>query len=238
MSIESQIDSFNKSNAPFYIVSHDDGIFSLCLPLSFLGGEYENYCQEAFDAYAVQIGEPIFSGSGLPSYGNGYEWEAAFQEAFADDANIKKVTFDCEAGGFFCTSAEFSVLEDFGKRFKTICEDTEKFTAIIADGIEHAEERQMEKERLMRTVRGRLMWRPTASFDILTPSGLIHLTAEDNKRLLNGEQSFVKIGDVTYASEEFLDQMITNLQRDLFDHDLIKMTTEEAEPVMSQTMSM
>jgi len=39
---------------------------------------------------------------GLKTHGNGYEWDAAFREAFADEPNIERIIFDSEAGGFFC----------------------------------------------------------------------------------------------------------------------------------------
>ena len=121
MNTQEQIEAFNQANPPFYIVDHEDGSFSLCLPLDFLTNEYRDYCQEAFDAYAVEIGEPPVDQHGSIAYGNGYDWEAAFQEAFKDDPNIGKIVFDCELGGFFCYADDLSLIEDFGKRFKEIC---------------------------------------------------------------------------------------------------------------------
>ncbi len=93
-----------------------------------MSDEYYPYCQDAFDAYATEIGEPAYSRNGLKTHGNGYEWEAAFREAFKDDPNLSKILFDCEAGGFFCYADDLSLIEDFGSRFKEICEDTEAFT--------------------------------------------------------------------------------------------------------------
>lgn len=127
MEIKQRIEKFNQEQTPFYIVDHDDGAFSLCLPLAFLSGEYDQYCQDAFDAYAAEIGEPAYSQNGLKTHGSGYEWEAAFRETFKEDANIKNILFDCEAGGFFCYANDLSLIEDFGRRFKDICEDAERF---------------------------------------------------------------------------------------------------------------
>jgi len=59
MEIKQRIDQFNQENPPFYIVAHDDGEFSLCLPLDLLSDEYRLYGQDAFDAYATEIGEPV-----------------------------------------------------------------------------------------------------------------------------------------------------------------------------------
>ena len=33
---------------------------------------------------------------GLKTHGNGYEWDAAFREAFADEPNIERIIFDSE----------------------------------------------------------------------------------------------------------------------------------------------
>ena len=100
--IKQRIKNFNQENAPFYIVDHDNGEFSLCLPLDLLSEEYDQYCQDAFDVYAAEIGESAYSENGLKTHGSGYEWEAAFCETFKEEPNIKNILFDSEAGGFFC----------------------------------------------------------------------------------------------------------------------------------------
>ena len=227
MNTQEQIEAFNQANPPFYIVDHEDGSFSLCLPLDFLTNEYRDYCQEAFDAYAVEIGEPPVDQHGSIAYGNGYDWEAAFQEAFKDDPNIGKIVFDCELGGFVCYADDLSLIEDFGKRFKEICEDTGRFVPIIAEGIRRKEERQAEKEKLEGTVRGRLLQRPGCTFEILTPDGGIRLTPEDTKKLLGGEMQFVEIEGTTYSAEELLGQCVESTQTDLFNPSLVRLKTEE-----------
>ena len=82
-----RIKMFNDQNPPFYIVDHDDGEFSLCLALSFMPKEYEAFGQEAFNQYAMQIGDPI-EDRGLYTHGDGYEWESVFKKAFENDSNI------------------------------------------------------------------------------------------------------------------------------------------------------
>lgn len=236
MEIQQRIEAFNAENAPFYIVNHDDGQYSLCLPLDLLGDKYSPYCQEAFDAYAVEIGEPASSPNGLKTHGSGYEWEAAFRQAFADDPHISEILFDCEMGGFFCDSSDLSLLEDFGRRFKAICEDTECFAPIVSQGIKNAEAWEAQQERLVKTVRGQLMQTPSAVCEIMTPDGHIRLTPEDGKALLDGETPFVKIGGVTLAAYELLDQEIADSQTDLFDGSLIRLKTEEPEETMTMSM--
>ena len=108
-------------------------------------------------------------------------------------------------GGFFCDANNLSLIEDFGKRFKAICEDTERFTPIVSQGIKKAEAQQAEQERLMRTVRGQLMQNPSAHFDMMTPDG--------NIRLMDGKTQFIKIGGVTYAAYELLDQEVSQIRR-------------------------
>ena len=100
MNTEKQIENFNNTNAPFYVVAHDDGRFSLCLPIDLLSDEYYPYCQTAFDNYAKEIGDEVCDERGLKTHGNGYEWDAAFREAFADEPNIERIT------GLYCERHE------------------------------------------------------------------------------------------------------------------------------------
>lgn len=179
MNTEKQIENFNNINAPFYVVAHDDGRFSLCLPIALLSDEYYPYCQTAFDNYAKKSGDEVCDERGLKTHGNGYEWDAAFREAFADEPNIGRIIFDSEAGGFFCNCDDLQILMDFGSRFKKICENTEVFTKTIAEGIKNADEREAEQERIAKTVRGQLMRHPECSFDIMTADGRVQLTPED-----------------------------------------------------------
>lgn len=229
MDQEQRIQAFNENSRPFYIVAHDDGTFSLCLPFSFLRGEYTGYGQEAFNRYAAEKGDPIME-YGRYTHGNGHEWEAAFRQAFADDPGIGRVLFDCEAGGFFCSCDDLALLADFGRRFKEICEDTGRFVPMIAEGIRNAEARQAEQERLMASVRGHLMVCPQAVYEIQTPDGSIRLTPEDSKKLLGGEMRDVKIGGAIFAAFELLEQEVIASQTDLFDAGLIRMKTEEPAP--------
>lgn len=236
MESKQRIDQFNQKNPPFYIVDHEDGEYSLCLPLDMLSDKYYPYCQGAFDAYAAEIGEPAYNQNGLKTHGSGYEWEAAFREAFKDDPNIGRILFDCEMGGFYCYANDLTLLEDFGSRFKDICEDTERFIPIVSEGVKNAEAWEAEQEALMRTVKGRLMQRPAATFDIMTPDGNVRLTPEDSKALLSGEMQFIKIGGITFASYELLNQEITDMQTDLFDQNLVRLKTEEPEETMTMSM--
>lgn len=233
-----RIEAFNKENRPFYIVDLEDRSFSLCLPITFLSGEYENYCQEAFNAYAIEIGDVLVNKFGLHTHGNGYEWEAAFRQAFIDDPNIDKIMFDCEAGCFFCNTAELSLLEDFGKRFKTICDDIEKFIPIVSEGLKNAKVWDAEKEKLMSIIKGRLMRRPQSTFDIMTPDGNIRLSPEDTKQLLDGNMQFVYIGGVQYCAYELLNQEIIALKIDKFDHNLVHLEIEEPEQELDLKMTM
>ena len=187
MEVKQRIEAFNKGNAPWYIVEHDNGEFSLCLPLDLLGDEYYPYCQDAFE----------------------------------------RILFDCEAGGFFCYANDLTLLEDFGSRFKDICEDTEGFVPIVSEGIRRAEARRLEQESLMRTVRGQLMSEPSSVFEIMTPAGEIRLTPEDSRALLDGERQAVEIGGESFLADFLLGQEVSAMQTDLFHPELIRVRTEE-----------
>ncbi len=226
MNTEKQIENFNNANAPFYVVAHDDGRFSLCLPIALLSDEYYPYCQTAFDNYAKEIGDEMCDERGLKTHGNGYEWDAAFREAFADEPNIGRIIFDSEAGGFFCNCDDLQILTGFGSRFKKICENTEVFTKTIAEGIKNADEREAEQERFAKTVRGQLMRHPECSFDIMTADGRVQLTPEDIKAMLSGEKQDIRIDGVIYAAYELLDMEVVDMQADLFDNGLLRMKAE------------
>ena len=220
-----RIKEFNRENRPFYIVDHDDGTFSLCLPFDLLSGEYADYCQAAFDKYAESIGEQPYNSIGLKTHGNGYEWEAAFRQIFRNDPNIGRILFDCEAGGFFCSCDDLDIIEDFGIRFKDVCEDTDRFSKFIAQGIIKQEKWEREQEQLMKTVRGQLMKHPSAVFEIKTPDGDIRLSPNDIKMLLSGEMNTVVIEDCHDAAFELLDQEVLEMQVDIFDDSRIRMKT-------------
>ena len=59
MDIKQQIKKFDEENKPFYMMDHEDGVYSLCLPLSFLSEEYRDFGQEAFNQYTIRAGEPV-----------------------------------------------------------------------------------------------------------------------------------------------------------------------------------
>ena len=93
MSKQNEIKAFNTECEPFYIVSHDDGSFSLCLSLSSLVDEYEDFGQEAFNAFATEQGEPVKDGYGRYNRGSGYDWQAACKKAFENHPNINDIKF-------------------------------------------------------------------------------------------------------------------------------------------------
>ena len=133
--------------------------------------------------------------------------------------------FDCEAGGFFCSCDDLDIIEDFGIRFKDLCEDTAHFTEVIAEGIQYQEAWEKEQEQLMKTVRGQIMKYPSCVFEIMTPDGKARLSPNDIKMLLSGETNTVVIDDCNYAAFELLDQEVLEMQVDIFDDSRIRMKT-------------
>ena len=237
MDIKDRIIAFNRENKPFYIVDHEGGRFSLCLPLDMLPEEYYPYCQEAFDAYAEEIGVSTQHLSGRNRFGDGYDWQAAFCQAFVGDPNLEKITFDCEASGFFCGCDDLGILEQYGAKFREICMDTARFTPIVSQGIRRMEQQMKEQERLMKTVRGQLMGKPKAVFHIMTPDGSVTLHPVDTKELLDGTRTTIDINGVHYAAFELLDQEVVAFQTDLFNDNCIRLKTEEPNlEMIEQTM--
>ena len=234
MNIQLEIKQFNAEYCPFYIVDHDNGKFSLCLAFSFLKGQYEDYGQEAFNAYAEEMGEPIVDQYGMYTHGNGYEWEATFKQAFESDPNIGQIKFDCEAGGFFCYSKNLSVLKDFGSRFKTLVEDTGKFTQVVSVGLKAAEKQREEFAKIEFKIMGRLVMNPEAHFSIRTAQGDVQLTPIVIKGLLDGTIDTILVGDQQVKAEEFLMQDAYHMQRDLFSRNTYQLITNEAEMLQEQ----
>lgn len=151
MDIEQRINKFNRENPPFYIVDHENGKYSLCLPFTFFEGEYENYGQEAFNRYALEIGDPVMDGR-MFTHGSGYEWQAVFEKAFEGDPESGGIDYDCEAGGFFCYAESLSVLEDFGARFRAVCMDGEKFAELVSTALKERDEREFQAEEMRHTL--------------------------------------------------------------------------------------
>lgn len=140
MDIEQRIKIFNRDNAPFYIVDHENGKYSLCLAFYFLDGKYKDFGQDAFKRYALEIGEPVMNDLGLFTHGNGYEWQTVFEKVFERDPEGVRIQYDCEAGGFFCYAESLPLLEDFGTRFRAVCMDGEKFAEFVSMALKEAAE--------------------------------------------------------------------------------------------------
>lgn len=215
-------------------MDHDNGEFSLCLAVSFLKGPYADYGQEAFNAYAEEMGEPVADKYGMYTHGNGYEWEAAFKKAFESDPNIGQIKFDCEAGGFFCYTNNLSALKDFGSRFKTLVEDTGKFTQVVSEGIKAAEKQREEFAKIEFKIKGWLIQHPDSNFTIRTAQGDVRLTPDSIRGLLDGSTDTLLVGGGQIKAEEFLMQDAYHIQRDLFGRNAYQLITNEAEELQEQ----
>lgn len=141
MNIRERIEQFNRENEPFYLVDHDDSKFSLCYLIQPTPFRREMLCQDLFNEYAESLNEP-FKVNGLYTHGSGYEWEHIFRKAFESDPDIGEISFDCEGGGFFCYADSIDTLEDFGHRFREICNDENAFRELVFKGIPEGVERE------------------------------------------------------------------------------------------------
>ena len=238
MTIKERITRFGKENYPFYLVEHDDGTYSLCLVRDFLPGEDADYGQYAFDAYAVQNGEPAVTKSGLYTHGNGYEWGYVFAKAFHQEPGFGKISFDCECGGFFCYTTELDLLEDYGKRFKQLVEDKEGFTRLVSEALKEEELLREEQEKLDSQVRGFLMRHRRSDIDMLTPYGRFLLTAKVSQNLLSGKLKEIRIGEAVLSAEEFLSMTVTAAREDLLEPGYFQMKAESEEQEHQSCMPM
>lgn len=212
---QEKISEFNKNNKPFYLIDHNDEI-SLCYVINPTPFETSWLCQKAFDRYAETIGDPVQE-NGLFTHGSGYEWEYAFRKLYEDDPNIGKLSFDSEAGGFFCYGRDVDMMADFGRRFREVCKDEAAFFELICKAIPEGEQMTAESIRLSKTFKGFLMSNPGTDVDLKTPQGRIHISAEMNEKLIDGTLTKV-LGDGFYAdAEELLNMKVKQKNRDIFD---------------------
>ena len=233
MNIEKEIRAFDEACKPFYLVDHDNGTFSLCLTFAF---NDDDFGQEAFNAYSREIGAPIKDNLGFYSHGSGYEWEAAFKEAFKNDPNLRRIQFDCEASGFFCNCDDLSLLKDFGTRFKALVDDMESFTKVVSDGIKAYEKQRDEFAKIEFKIKGRLTRHPDSNFMIRTVQGDVRLTPGDIRDILNKEVERITVGGTSMPINDFLMQDAYHIQPDLFERNTFQLITNEAYELQEQQM--
>lgn len=222
MEIDPKIKALNRELEPFYLVDHENGQYSLCLAFSFLEGPRYGYGQEAFNEYARSIGDPVLK-DGFFTHGSGYEWEYAFRKAFENDPNIGRIQYDSEAGGFFVYGDNLKMMEDFGRRFKSICEDEPAFTTLVCKAIPEGEAKMAEWEAFRHTVRGFLADHPNATVDILSQDGFICITPNAEPSSPNG-----------LSLDDVLDHQVRSVTQHRNDTDHYIMLAEPAEePVES-----
>lgn len=234
--IEQKINQYDEEIKPFNLVALDGGKYSLCLHLNYLE---DDFGQNAFDNHARSKNEPVKDKYGYVTYGSGYDWEAAFREAFKDDPNLKQILFDCEGSAFFCDCHDLDLLADFGKRFKEIVLNDELFTQIVSNGINNYEACRREEERIRSSVRGHVINHPMAEFLVRAPQGDFCVKRGEGVKLLDGSMPTIKSisGKGELPAEDFLDLKVTAFQKDLFSDNLFKIVAEPAqEPVFTQSI--
>ena len=105
----------NKRLEPFELYQCGNGKYGLSLPFSFLREPYEDLrAGGVLHRLAEEHGEEAKNSFGLYTHGSGYEWEKVFQAAFQDDAGWRRISFDSEAGGFYCYCPDAALLGAHG----------------------------------------------------------------------------------------------------------------------------
>ena len=194
MTDEERMDKFCEDCAPLNLYEVDsDGP-----PLYVLSLWEPGFKQDAFEEYRRRHGEPL-TGSG----GNGYDWEAVFQAAFAGEPDLRKIEFDSEIGCFYCYSTDLDVLEPLARRFYERCQGP-GFTEFVCRALNEHE------DMLYNTVRGFLIRNGGTTMDLETPSGQCHITPEMGKVILKGTVEKLAIGGREVDAEEVLGLRITS----------------------------
>lgn len=235
MTVKERIKQFEKENAPFTLYEHDNGRYSLGLRFSFFTGRYENYGQEAFNDYALQAGEPVKDGQFF-THGNGYEWEDVFCKAFEQDERLLQIDMDSEAGSFFCVADDLSLLEEFGSRFRAMCEDKEGFSRLVCQALAEAEQESIfhqENQTIKWHIDGASRW----SMEIITPEYHLHLAEGQGVDLLKGRNitatDSISGEAVEVNAKDLLRYRVTESEYDRENDSL----TLKAEPVQSEDLT-
>lgn len=145
MDVNQRMEKFNEECGPFYICESYEKDYSLCMSIGFAHQKCNGFCQKSFDEYARRTGRPIYDGR-YYAHGDGHEWAVVFKKAFEEEERLKEIEFDCEAGGFYCNSRNFEVLESFGRRFYAMCKEENLFTDLVIKALTENELRQDEGE--------------------------------------------------------------------------------------------
>ncbi len=238
---EDAINSFREVASPFYIVDHDDGTYSLCLPFTFCDDAITENCQKTFDAYAESIGVPAVNKYGIHAYGSGYDWEEVFRQAFQNDPKLQEVRFDSEAGGFFCNADDLEVLTDLGTRFYEICKEPDQFAMHLPAAMQRAENRQVWGKAdvsAYTSIRDFLQQNPIATLTVVTTEGYVKLEPKDIRRMLVDEESAVCIGNRETTARWILDQKLGLSERNAADPNLLRIETADYSARFTPIMSM
>lgn len=194
MTDKERMDKFCAECAPLSLFEVDsDG--PPCYTLSLWQADYK---QDAFEEYRRRHGETS-TGYG----GNGYDWEAVFQAAFAGEPALRQIEFDSEMGCFYCYSTDLGVLEPLARRFYERCQGP-GFTDFVCHALDEHE------DMLYNTVRGFLIRNSDTTIDLETSSGQCHITPEMGKAILKGTVEKLEIGGREVDAEEVLGLRITS----------------------------
>lgn len=189
MNIKSRIEAFNRENQPFNIYDFEDGKYGLSLSIDFSNGPFKGYRQEAFNQYAISVGDPVKKGK-LYTHGNGHEWQRVFKKVFEEEKELEEIEFDSEAGGFYCRSENLEVLEKLGQRFKTMCGDKEKFTQIVDEALTAAyqdEQYHFNNKTLKYYLNEILNW----DIEIVTRNYHFFMDGDQRRKMVRGKNTEV-----------------------------------------------
>lgn len=203
MDNKSIIAKLNEKCAPFYLVDHENGIFSLCYPFSFVDEKYRFYGQEAFDKYAEKLGEPARDIGGYCTHGDGYEWAIVFNNYFENDRDFSWLHTDCEASGFFCYCDDLKTIAEIGLRFKHLIDDMDTFAETVCYALEENKTKQTAEQDYRKTMYYFLQNAPLADMILAISDGEFLISEDQLKGLRDGTKNIAHISDYEMSSEDF-----------------------------------
>ena len=233
VSVNERIEKFNHENEPFELMDFENGQFSLGLFLCNDSGPYKDYCQEAFDQYAISADEEVTEGASS-THGSGYDWEIVFKKAFEREQALDEIEFDCEAGGFYCYSDKLEILENLGQRFRKMCDDKEKFKKLVVEALTVSYQEELYHVD-NKTVKYYLQDITRAKIEIKTKNHHLILEGGQGREVLEGKNIEVherKINSsVTVLSKALLHLKVNDIQYDL-DNNHVSMEANEEDDAL------
>ena len=147
-----------------------------------------------------------------------------------------QIDMDSEAGSFFCVADDLSLLEEFGSRFRAMCEDKDGFAKLVCQALAEAEQEaafHQDNKTVKWYIDGSSRW----EMEIITSEHHLHLAEGQGVDLCRGRNitatDSISGEAVEVNAKELLRYRVTDFDEDYENHRF----TLNAEPVQSEELT-